>query len=295
MASKGKFILRREKLARLGVLVAVMAALLLISTGCTSTGGASDGWVVVDPPERTPPPPPPQPARKTKPPEHARKNRGQEQAGNNHLRSAYRFLEKNRADHALKELEKAGSSLGTDFRVYYYMGGAYFYKGMYDRASDTWQAAYRYTRNARLRSRLRTCQAYALIHIEGDPGSIPFLEKAIDLDAENRHAEELLRSLERTRERKTGTKKDFEKDPRHPPRSGTVEHSRFAEELIRGKYDTDHNVDRRHGDEDYYEDRDFEDGKPGRKGQGKDHGDKVPDMDIRDLTQFKGYFLIEMF
>lgn len=264
---------------------------MLINTGCTTTGGTSDGWVVVNPPERTPPPPPP----KKKPPENAKKKRGQDQAGNNHLRSAYRFLEKNKADHALRELGKARYSLGNDFRVYYYMGGAYFYKRMYRKALDSWQTASRFTRDSRLRSRLRTCLAYALIHLEGDKGSIPYLRKAVDLDRENRHAMELLRGLENSRDVKRGVKKRVEEDPRHSSDSKGSEHSRYAEEMVLGRENTDKNAVKKRDDGNYYDHRDLENGKGDRKGQKKGRKDKKPDLDIRNLDQFKRYFLVRMF
>ena len=302
-------------LPRLTILVAIAAALLVINTGCTTTGGSSDGWIVVDPYEKTPPPPPP--PRETKPPESAKKNKGQKRAGIEHLRNAYRFLGKNKADHALKELGKARYRLGADFRVYYYVGGAYFYKGMYKKALDSWQTARRYTRNVRLRSRLRTCQAYAIIHLEGYQGAIPFLDKAIDLDEKNRHARELKRSLERSMETKWRVRKGNAKNSRQPSEDENAKHSRYAEEMIRKKNDPDNSTAKRNDDESYSETRDHEyrdwetrnwgnwdredsgwkDEKPGKKEkkQKKKRNDKKPDMDIRDLDQFKRYFLIEMF
>ena len=278
-------------LPRLTTLVAVMAALMLVCTGCSTTGDTSGGWVIIDPHE-TPPPPPPS---RSKPPETAKKNRGQVQAGVNHLRSAYRFLQKNKADHALKELEKARYKLGADFRVYYYKGGAYYFKGMYSEAFDSWQTARRYTRDPRLRSRLRTCQAYALNHLEGDRGSMPFFKEAIDLDNGNRHAWDLMESLENSGERERGVESGGERNTRFSSGSETDEHSRFAKEMIRGRDDTDKDAGKKYDNGNDYDHREWEEGKPGRKGQKKDRHNKKPHADIRDLDQFKSYFLVELF
>ncbi len=169
-----------------------IAALFLISTmGCATSGGSSSGWIVVGQPASSPPPA----SQKAKPPKSKKANKGQETAARNHIRSAYRFLQKNKPDHAIREMEKARSKMGSDFWFHYYMGGAYYFKGMYERAGDSWKIAYRYTNDYRLRSRLRTSQSFAVHQLKGDEPSRGFLRMAIDMDGDNRHAREFLEDL----------------------------------------------------------------------------------------------------
>ncbi|MCJ7498801.1 hypothetical protein MUP29_00975, partial [bacterium] len=101
-----------------GVFVAIFAAIFLFSVaGCATTDGSNSGWVVVDPPSSSPPPraekqPPP-------PPPRYNENKGQQESAQNHLRSAYRFLQKNKPDHAIRELEKARRKMGPNYWFYY--------------------------------------------------------------------------------------------------------------------------------------------------------------------------------
>jgi tetratricopeptide (TPR) repeat protein len=177
-----------------GVLVAIFAAIFVLSVaGCVTTDGSNSGWVVVDQPSSSPPPttkkhqPPP-------PPRH-KENRGQQVAAQNHLQSAYRFLQKDKPDHALRELEKARKKMRPNFWFHYYYGGAYYLKGMFGEARDSWERAYRNTQNYTLRSRIRTCQSFAIYNLDGHGPSIGVLEKAIKMDTRNRTARLLFQDL----------------------------------------------------------------------------------------------------
>lgn len=172
--------------------IVTLAAVFLVTTmGCVTSGGSSSGWVVVGQPASSPPPA----SQKARPPKSKKNTMGQETAARNHIRSAYRFLEKGKPDHAMREMEKARNKMGNTFWFHYYMGGAYYFKGMYERAGDSWKMAYRYTNDYRLKSRLRTSQSFAVHHLKGDEPSIGFLRMAIDTDGDNRYARELLEDL----------------------------------------------------------------------------------------------------
>ena len=197
------------------IIIGLVAVFLLANMGCTTSNGSSGGWVVVGQPGSSPPPPSQQP----KPNKKEKNNKGQQVAAQNHLRSAYKFLQKGKPDHAMRELEKARNKMGINYWFHYYMGGAYYFKGMYEMAGDSWNVAFRFTNDYRLRSRLRTCQSFAINYREGDEPSIGFLRNAIDMDGENRQARELLEDLGGSRSDPSESskgKKGREKDgPKH--------------------------------------------------------------------------------
>ena len=171
---------------------ALTAIICLMSMGCASTDGSSGGWVVIGQPQPAPQPDPPP---RKQDPAYGKKNKGMERASRNHLRSAYRFLVKGKPDHALKELEKARRKAEGNFWFHYYTGGAYFYKGMYQKARESWQFAFWSTREHTLRSRSRTCQSFAVYQIEGMEASKDYLLRAADLDGKNSAARELLKGF----------------------------------------------------------------------------------------------------
>jgi len=291
------------------VLGALVAVFLVAVIGCATPDG-SGGWVIVNPPEQPPgpppPPPPPPPHEQKRPPNHEMKARGQEQAARNHLQSAYRFLQKRKPDHALKELEKARGMMGTDFWFHYYMGGAYYYKGMYESASVSWKRAFSFTGNPSLRSRARTCQAYAAYHLAGVEVSVDLLERAASLDRRNEQARILLAELNpqgrQSHDRKQGDR--GVSDNRSP---GTAdEQPRFVEEMLGGAKDKgpggpgpgpkDGGPSQQ--GEDY---NDWSGGSKNKKGSGKDDrkqdrpGKERPGKKrIEDESGFRAYFLVDM-
>jgi tetratricopeptide (TPR) repeat protein len=261
------------------IISAVVAMFLSALIGCTTSDGSSGGWVVVGQPKSSPPPPQKQPP----PPKYKKGNRGQDRAARNHIRSAYRFLQKNKPDHAMRELEKARNKMGKSFWFHYYMGGAYYYKGMYELAGDSWKMAYRYTKDYRLRSRLRTCQSFAIHYLKGDEPSIGFLNMAIDIDRDNRHARELLEDLvgsggAPSDSSRTGVQVGFMRP------SGRDGGNR--EEELRELEDDD---DKSFGRSKTKKGREKDDRKHGKPGKKKEKPEK-----IRDKERFKAYFLIEM-
>ena len=176
--------------SRVAFITVIMIIFLFSVAGCATSDGSSSGWIVIGNQGSSPSSP-----GKKPPKNNTKNNKGQQVAAQNHLRSAYRFLEKGKPDHAIREMEKARNKMGSDFWFHYYMGGAYYFKGMYEMAGDSWKIAYRYTNDYRLRSRLRTSQSFAVNHLNGDEPSIGFLRMAIDMDVDNRHARELLEDL----------------------------------------------------------------------------------------------------
>ena len=272
---------------RIAVTVALASIFMLTTIGCVTSGESSGGWVVVGQPDSTPPPPPPPPSRHPSPsPKYKKDNYGQDRAARNHIRSAYRFLEKNKPDHALRELDKARDRVGADFWFYYYRGGAYYFKGMYGEASDSWRVANRHTKDHRLLSRLRTCRSFAVHHLEGDEKSIDLLRRAIDLDEKNREARELLKdlvgSMERPYERKSEPKVGFMRPSDNKTRADN------------GNEDGE--------DREYNDDETYESGRSkGHKGQAKDDRRyRKPEIKrkklkkIRGKERFRKYFLIEV-
>jgi len=256
--------------------------------GCTTTDGGSGGWIIVDQPETSPPPSPQQPA----PPKKVKKNRGQERAARNHINSAYRFMQKNKPDHAMKELEKAREKGVGGFWYHYYMGGCYYFKGIYDRAVNSWKAAYRHTQDHRLRSRLRTCQSYAVNYMKGDESSVGFLKMAIDTDGENRHARILMMDLtgvwpgftDSRSNTQAGSKPGFD----DPSRSDDAD-DRYEEDKNKHKNDGTEGRGDGKGKSKGKKGYDKDDTKNGKSGKKKDKYKK-----IRDKQNFSAYFLIEM-
>lgn len=187
------------------VVIALSILALSISTGCSTSGSSGGGWIVVGDPGPSEPPP----RHKAPPPN----SQGMETAARNHIRSAYRFLEKGKPDHAIRELEKARDKMGNNYWFHYYMGGAYFLKGLYQQAHDSWNISFRYTSDGRLGSRVRTCQSFAAPYLRGEDQSVGFLKAALDLDRENHQARELLDDLSyaRDEDNKGRGKKDREK------------------------------------------------------------------------------------
>jgi len=265
------------------IISALAAVFLLALMGCSTTGGSSGGWVVLGQPGSSPPPPPKQPP----PPKYKQENRGQERAARNHIQSAYRFLQKNKPDHAMRELEKARSRMGNSFWFHYYLGGAYYFKGMYDLAGDSWKMAYRYTSDDRLRSRLRTCQSFAIHHLKGDEPSIGFLKMAIDMDRDNRHARELLDDFDGSGGAPYNSRKDVQVGFMRPSGSASGRDGENREEDVRGQGEDD---DDSNGRSKGKKGREKEDRKPGKSSKKKEKPKK-----IRDKERFRAYFLIEMY
>ena len=279
---------------RIAITVTLASIFLLTTIGCVTSDGSSGGWVVVDQPGSAPPPPP---ARKPPPAQNYKKsNKGPERAASNHIRSAYRFLAKNKPDHALRELEKARDRAGAGFWIYYYRGGAYYFKGMYEKANDSWRTANRYTKDPRLISRLRTCQSYAIHHLGGEEKSIGFLKRAIEMDKRNREARELLNDLDVSMKRSSERKQEVQVGFMRPSDSRSDVKSETEDRERRNRnFEDDEDRDRDDdGDADYGRSKN-------RKGQDKDdrkHGKpdkkKKKSKKIRDKERFREYFLIEM-
>jgi len=266
-----------------GTLAGFLCVLLLSATGCATSGGSSGGWVVVKQPESPPPPPA---ARKKSPPDSDRKARGQERAARNHMRSAYKFLQKGKPDHAIRELEKARNAFGDSFWFHYYLGGAYYLKGMYEKAGDSWKTGNRYTNDRRLRSRLRTCQSFAANFYEGDRGSIGFLRAAIDLDDENRQARDLLKDLSGSDRNFSQGRADVQVGFVRPSGRGSAREQ--GNDDLEGRMPDDDGAEG-YGRSKYGKDKEKVDRKTGRSKEKKEKPKKIRDKDL-----FREYFLIEM-
>jgi tetratricopeptide (TPR) repeat protein len=232
-------------------------------------------------PESSPPPP----SQQTKPHKKEKNNRGQEQAARNHMRSAYRFLQKGKPDHAMRELEKARNKMGSSFWFHYYMGGAYYFKGMYELAGDSWKMAYQYTNDHHLRSRLRTCQSYSINYQKGDEPSIGFLRMAIDMDRGNLHAQDLLRDLGGSGSGSSDGKSDVQVGFMRPSGSMSGEDNRYEEQR-------DDDDDGRNGHSKGKKGQQKDDKKHGKSGKKEKKEKKY--KKIRDKNRFSEYFLIEM-
>ena len=133
-----------------------------------------------------------EPAKKT--PSQAQK--GQDTAAENHIRSAYRFLEKGMPDKAEKELAKARSKSSQSYWYYYYMGGINFYRGRYKDAQNQWELAFRYADNSASRSRARTCQSFAFYNYGNLTKSRDCLQIALEIDSGNSVARILIADFE---------------------------------------------------------------------------------------------------
>lgn len=176
---------RRLKMRYIRIIPALLLIpVFLLNIDCATTESGSDGWIVINGPADTPPP-----KQQPLPP---RKAKGLEVAARNHVRSAYRFLQKDKPDHAIKELEKARAKMDQDYWFHYYMGGAFYLKAMYREARESWEMAYRYTKAPQMRSRIRTCQSFVVYRINGKDQSLGLLRKAVDLDEKNESAKEFL-------------------------------------------------------------------------------------------------------
>jgi tetratricopeptide (TPR) repeat protein len=292
--------MRPERIA-----IALFIAFAIIgSSGCvTDDGTTTSGWVVIGDPGQSSPRP------RTQPDSHAGQGKGLEKAARNHIRSAYRFLKKDKPDHALRELEKARRKMDRTFWYHYYMGGAYYMKGMYGRARDSWELAYRFTRDYRLRSRIRTCQSFVVFRIQGYKPTIGFLRKAVDMDRDNGTARGLLDDLYRDRDR-------YEEDRRDDRHSSSAKQPAFVGEFLdKSKYgdrDDDREDDRdsdRYRDRDRYDDDDrdhpgkkdkkYKEDKPKKDKEEKYKGKKPSKKPrkkyrVEDDGKFRAYFFIQM-
>jgi len=287
------------------ILVVFMAVFVSTAFGCATPDGSSGGWVIVNPPEQ--PSKPPTPSQQKRPPKHKTDNRGQVKAAQNHIRSAYRFLQKGKPDHALKELEKARPVMGTSYWFHYYMGGAYFFKGMFESAGESWKRAYSYTDDHPLRSRVRTCQSYAAYQLDGVDGSIDLLKGAITLDRNNSQARILLDDLRRPGEGSSERRPDERAGSRGSSGTTKGEHSRYVEEKLGEKgYEGDNSSqrgyegwgapDRDDEDDDRYDaSKDRKGRGKGDRKQGKSVKDKPKPAKIEDEKGFRLYFLVEMY
>jgi hypothetical protein len=163
--------------------------------------------------------------------------------------------------------------MGQDYWFHYYFGGAYYIKGMFGQARDSWENAYGYTKDYTLRSRIRTCQSFAIYNLDGEGPSRGVLKKAVNMDKENHTAWDLLQDLGGL---------DTDRQPGYDKSSSSpYVQEKFGQKT--GPEKDDENVT--------------------KKGKGKDkpkHGktDKKSKKDkkrkIQDVQQFRAYFMIEM-
>ena len=170
----------------------------------------------------------------------------------------------------MRELEKARRKMGQNYWFHYYFGGAYYLKGMFSQARDSWENAFGYTKDYTLRSRIRTCQSFAIYNLDGEGPSRGILKKAVNMDKENRTAWDLLQDLESL-------------DTDHQPGYDKSSSSPYVQEKFGQKGVPEDDSD-----------------KVTKKGQGKGkpkHGKadkKEKKRKIQDGEQFSAYFLIEM-
>ena len=193
-------------------LFSLLILFLLPGSGCVTTDGGSTGWVVLDSPSG----PSSSSPSASQGPSHPGKAQGLQVAARNHLRNAYRFLENGKPDHAVKQLEKARGKMDRDFWFHYYLGGAFYLKGRYGDARDSWKRAYRFTRNPRLRSRIQTCLSFSAYKIEGHDSSVGFLRSALDLDRENRTARDIFNDMIASNVQSQDGNPGFRKKPEKP-------------------------------------------------------------------------------
>jgi hypothetical protein len=258
--------------------ITIITAIFLFSVaGCVTTDGSNSGWVVVDPPSSPPPP-----KTKKQPPTRYKENKGQQVAARNHLRNAYRFLQKNKPDHAMRELEKARMKMGKNYWFHYYYGGAYYLKGMFGQARDSWDRAYRYTYDYPRRSRVRTCQSFAIFNLDGHGPSMVILEKAVNIDRKNTTAFELYQDL-----RGTDSYSSYNRPADNKSSSSPYLQDKFGQKS--------------RSDDDEYANRDDEDSKHGKGNKKKDnnknkkHDKKKPKkFKVQNPERFRVYFMIEM-
>jgi tetratricopeptide (TPR) repeat protein len=122
--------------------------------------------------------------------------KGQDTAAENHIRSAYRFLEKGMPDKAEKELQKARAKSSQSYWYYYYMGGINFYRGMYKDAQNQWELAFKYAYSSASQSRVRTCQSFAFYSYGNMTKSRDCLQIALEIDSGNSMARILISDFE---------------------------------------------------------------------------------------------------
>ena len=153
---------------------------ILFLAGCSSMGEISygGGGVVIG-----------EGSGKKTPPQA---QKGQDTAAQNHIRSAYRFLEKGMPDKAEKELQKARAKSSRSYWYYYYMGGINFYRGMYKDAQDQWELAFKYADSSASQSRARTCQSFAFYYYGNPTKSRDSLQIALEIDSGNSMARILI-------------------------------------------------------------------------------------------------------
>ena len=268
--------------SKTNIFIALASAFLLLVAGCSAAGRSGGGWVVKETPASKPPPA----AVKDKDSGVGRNTGGQERAARNQIKSAYRFLEKGKPDHAIRELEKARNRMGANFWFHYYMGGAYYFKGMYGRAGESWDNAYRFTGDFRLRSRLRTCQSFAVYRLGGDEKSIGLLKTALDMDRDNRQAMELIRDLDFSADSPVDGRSMVRGG--HQGSSGKVQDMALMhsnENSQKQGDDTSH----KHGGSGHKNE-----GKRGDPAQGVPDGKKGAVRKIQEEERFRAYFLVEM-
>lgn len=165
--------------------IPILLFVVMAAVGCaTLQGSTSGGGIVIGPG-----------AGRTEPVPQAGK--GLDTAARNHIRSAHRFLQKGMPDKARKELNKAEAKSSRSFWYNYYLGGVYFYQGMFAEANRSWNLALQYSGgDAILGARVRTCQSFAHFQLN-DPGQTRnSLELALRLDSGNETARGLLADLE---------------------------------------------------------------------------------------------------
>jgi tetratricopeptide (TPR) repeat protein len=168
----------------------ILIGLAAVTAGCETPGGASygGGIVIGSGGGRSVPPPPSRPPAASK---------GLDQAARNHIRSAYRFMEKGMPDKARRELLKAERKASRTFWYNYYLGGIYYQKGMYEDANRSWDLAFQYSEgDLSLRTRIRTSQAFAYFQIGQTEQSRNSLELALKIDSGNQTAHALLRDFD---------------------------------------------------------------------------------------------------
>jgi hypothetical protein len=295
------------RIYRTALAIAVAFAILGGSGCVTDDGTTTSGWVVIGNQNQ------PTPRTRQEPERHPGKGKGLETAARNHIKSAYRFLKKNQPDHALRELAKARKKMDRNFWYHYYTGGAFYMKGMYRQARDSWELAYRFTRDYRYRSRIRTCQSFVIFRLQGHQSSIGSLHKAVDMDRDNRTARGLLDDLLAGQERYDRDDDRYDSRQRSDDRgTSSSEQPGFVKDfLAKSQYGDKDEPSRDSGrDDDRYSDRDrdrdqYDDDDRDNKGdKGKDNKYKGKSKKpakkprkpyrVEDDGRFRAYFYVQM-
>jgi hypothetical protein len=190
------------------------------------------------------------------------------------------------------------------------MGGAYYMKGMYRQARDSWELAYRFTRDYRYRSRIRTCQSFVIFRLQGHQSSIGSLHKAVDMDRDNRTARGLLDDLLAGQERYDRDDDRYDSRQRSDDRgTSSSEQPGFVKDFLAKSQYGDKDEPSRDGgrNDDRYSDRDrdrdqydYDD----RDNKGKDNKYKGKSKKpakkprkpyrVEDDGRFRAYFYVEM-